>query len=293
MKLSLAAKFNLVFISIFLVGFAAAGYVADYLLKQSAREETVQTARLLMESALATRTYTSKHVLPLLQTQLKYEFIPESVPSFSAVEAMTTLLKKYPAFSYREAVLNPTNPRNRTQDWEADVVNKLRSQSAPTEFIGERDSQLGRVLYIARPFQIKDPACLTCHSVPAAAPKTMLDLYGSNNGFGWKFMEVVGAQIISVPMDVPLQRAQTIFRTFMLSLLGVFAFLFVALNVMVYFSVTRRISRLSKLADQVSMGNFAVEEFDAKGGDEVSTLTQSFGRMRTSLASALKMLEEG
>lgn len=292
MKISLAVKFNLVFITIFIIGFIAAGAVADYLLKRSAREETLQNARLLMDSALATRAYTTQHVLPLLQTQLKYEFLPESVPSFSATEQMSTLLKKYNAFSYKEAVLNPTNLRNRTQDWEADVVNKLREQSNPTEFIGERMSAAGPVLYIARPLQIKSPACLTCHSVPDAAPKTMLDVYGSKNGFGWKLNEVIGAQIISVPMEVPLQRAESIFRTFMLSLLAVFVFLFVALNLMVYFSVTRRISRLSALADQVSMGNFQVAEFDNRGTDEVSDLTASFGRMRTSLASALKMLEE-
>ncbi len=292
MKLSLAAKFNLVFISIFLLGFLAAGFVADLLLKQNAREETLQNGRLLMESALATRAYTKEHVLPLLQTQLKYEFLPESVPSFSANEQMGTLLKKYPFFSYREAVLNPTNLRNRTADWEADVVHKMRAQSNPSEYIGERETQTGRILFIARPFQIKDPACLTCHSVPNAAPKTMLDLYGSQNGFGWKLNEVVGAQMISVPMEVPLQRANAIFRTFMYSLLGIFAFLFIALNIMVYFSVTRRISKLSQLADQVSMGNFAAPEFNTGGNDEVSALTQSFGRMRTSLISALKMLEE-
>jgi protein-histidine pros-kinase len=40
------------------------------------------------------------------------------------------------------------------------------------------------------------------------------------------------------------------------------------------------------------MGKFDVAEFDLKGGDELSVLSQSFGRMRTSLASALKMLEE-
>lgn len=292
MKISLAAKFNLVFISIALVGFVAAGVVADYLLKQNAREETLQNARLLMDSAMATRAYTTKHVLPLLQTQLKYEFLPESVPSFSATEQMTTMLKKYNAFSYKEAVLNPTNLRNRTLDWEADVVHKLRGQTNPVEYIGERMTQTGHVLFIARPLQIKNQACLTCHSVPAAAPKTMLNVYGSQNGFGWKLDEIVGAQIISVPMDVPLQRAANIFRTFMFSLLGVFGFLFVALNLLMYFSVTRRISRLSVLADQVSLGNFQVAEFDTRGSDEVSDLGTSVNRMRISLASSLKMLEE-
>jgi len=291
MRLSLAVKFNLVFTVIFLFGFVAAGLVANILLKDNAREETLQNARLLMESALSARTYTSTQIVPLLKTQMKYEFLPQSVPSFSATEHLNTLLKKYPSFSYKEATLNPTNLRDRASDWEADVVNKLRAQANGSEYIGERDSPTGRALFIARPLQIKSEACLTCHSTAEAAPKTMVDIYGFNNGFGWKMNEVVGAQIVSVPMDVPLQRANSVLRTFMLSMLGVFVFIFVALNIMIHFFVTRRITHMSALADQVSMGKFDTGEFNVSGTDELSVLAQSFGRMRTSLSSALKMLE--
>lgn len=292
MKISIATKFNLVFISIFAVGFVAAGVIANVLLTENAREETLQNARLLMESAKAVRTYTSKQIVPLLQTQLKYEFHPQSVPSYSAVENFNYVMKTFPDFSYKEATLNPTNLRDRAADWEADVVNKLRNDPTLKEYSGERETSTGRYLYLARPLQIKDAACLACHSTAEAAPKTMLDKYGSNNGFGWTLNEVVGAQVISIPMSVPLQRANAIFKTFMLSLLGVFAFVFVALNVMVHFFVTRRITNLATLADQVSMGKFDVQEFNGGGSDELSALAQSFGRMRTSLASALKMLEE-
>ncbi|MFZ6648533.1 c-type heme family protein [Undibacterium sp. TJN25] len=292
MKMSIATKFNLVFISIFAIGFVAAGLIANALLKESAREETLQNARFLLESALAVRTYTSKQIAPLLQTQMKYQFHPQSVPSYSATENLNTVLKSYPDFTYKEATLNPTNLRDKASDWEADVVHKLRSEPTMKEYVGERDTPIGRALYIARPLQIKDPACLACHSTADAAPKTMTDIYGPNNGFGWNLNEIIGAQVISVPMAVPLQRANSIFKTFMLSLLGVFVFVFIALNIMVHYFVTRRITNLANTADQVSMGKFDVEEFDVKGNDELSALAQSFGRMRTSLSSALKMLEE-
>ena len=292
MKFSIATKFNLVFVTIFAVGFLAAGIVADSLLKASAREETIQNARLLLEAAKSVRGYTSKQIQPLLANQLKYEFHPQSVPSYSAVENMNTILKSYPDFSYKEATLNPTNLRDKATDWEVDIVQKLRKQPELTEYAGERESPTGRSLYIARPLQIKDAACLACHTTAAMAPKTMVDIYGPNNGFGWQLNEVIGAQVISVPMAVPLARAKGIFRTFMLSLLGVFVVVFIALNVMVHLFVTRRIKRLASVADEVSMGKFEAEEFDFKGNDELSALAQSFGRMRTSLASALKMLEE-
>ncbi|HSY27491.1 MAG TPA: DUF3365 domain-containing protein, partial [Burkholderiaceae bacterium] len=206
MRMSIATKFNVVFVSIFAIGFVAAGLIANTLLKDSAREETLQDARFLLESALAVRTYTSKQVAPLLQTQMKYQFNPQSVPSYAATENLNTVLKSYPDFTYKEATLNPTNLRDRAADWEADVVQKLRSDASMKEYIGERDTPIGRALYIARPLQIKDPACLACHSTADAAPKTMTDIYGGNNGFGWNLNEIIGAQVISVPMTVPLQR---------------------------------------------------------------------------------------
>jgi HAMP domain-containing protein len=292
MKLSIAAKFNLVFVSIFGIGFIAAGIVADRLLDASAREQTLRNARLLLDAAMSVRGYTATQVAPLLQNQMKFQFHPQSVPSYSAVENMNTILKAYPDFSYKEATLNPTNLRDKASDWEVDVVQKLRNTAGMKEFVGERDTATGRSLYIARPLQIKDAACLACHTTAAEAPKTMIDIYGPNNGFGWKLNEIVGAQVISVPMAVPLQRADAILRTFMLSLGGVFVAVFIALNVMVHVFVTRRIRHLAAVADDVSLGRFEAEEFDPRGNDEISALGRSFNRMRTSLASALRMLEE-
>ena len=292
MKLSIAAKFNVVFLSIFAIGVGAASVVTNHLLQENAREETLQSARVLMQSALAARGYTAAQIAPLLETRLKYEFLPQSVPSFAATEQLGQLLKQYPDFSYKEATLNPTNPRDRATDWEADLVNTLRARPALAELVGERSTSTGPALYLARPLQIKDAACLRCHSVPDAAPKTMTDIYGRNNGFGWKHMEVVGAQVVSVPMEVPLARASAMLHTYMLSMLGIFVFLFIALNIMVHTLVTRRITRMSRLADEVSLGKFNEQEFDVRGNDELSALARSFARMRSSLASAMKMLEE-
>jgi HAMP domain-containing protein len=291
-RLSLVAKFNIVFILIFLIGFGAASFIANMLLKDYARDSTLESARVLMQSATAARSYTVAQLAPLLQSQMKFTFLPQTVPSYAATEHLNLLLKTNADFSYKEATLNPTNPRDRATDWEADLVRALRDKPALGELVGQRESAVGPALYIARPLQIKDGACLSCHSVPEAAPKTMLDIYGPNNGFGWKLNEIIGAQVVSVPMAVPLQRANVMLKTFMLSMLGLFVFLFIALNVMVQVFVTRRITQMAAIADQVSLGQFEAAEMDTSGKDELSALALSFGRMRTSLTSAMKMLED-
>lgn len=292
MKLSLAAKFNAVFLAVFVVGFVATSLVTNYLLQQSAREETLATARLLMNSSSAASAYTAKQIVPLLESRLKFEFVPQSVPNFAATEHLQQMLKDYPEYAYKAAMLNPTNLRDRAVSWEAALVKQLADQPNREELVGERTSPTGPSLYVARPIVIRDAACLQCHSTPEAAPQTMLDIYGRVNGFGWKLNEVLGARVVSVPMALPLKHASTMLRTYMLSMLVIFVVLFLALNVMVHLFVTRRVRQMSALADRVSLGETDVEEIDVGGGDELSRLALSFGRMRTSLASAMKMLED-
>jgi len=57
--MKLLLKINIVVVIVFLVGLGAAYTVADRLLQQNARAEIQDAARIMMESALAVRTYTS------------------------------------------------------------------------------------------------------------------------------------------------------------------------------------------------------------------------------------------
>jgi HAMP domain-containing protein len=285
-------KFNLVLLAVFIVGFILTGFISYSVLQANAREEILDNARVMMESALSSRSYTNTQVKPLLETQLKYSFLPQSVPAYAATEQFNDLRKKYPDYSYKEATLNPTNPRDRATDWEADVVTQFRNGTAKaSELIGERDTATGRALYLARPIQIKDGACLACHNTVAEAPKTMIELYGPANGFGWKLNEIVGAQIVSVPSALPIQRANHTFKVFMLLLTLVLVLTFILINVMLHTIVIQRVKELSKLADEVSLGHLETAEFKTKSKDEIGVLTEALARMNKSLVQAIKMLE--
>ena len=289
--MGLRLKFNIVLALVFVAGIAVSAWVSYELLQRNAKQEVLRNAGLMMEAALAVRGYTVSQVKPLLEYQLQEKFLPQTVPAYAASETFNTLRKKYPDFSYKEALLNPTNPRNKAVEWETDIVNSFRNTAATTEVSGERDTAVGRMLYIARPIQIKDAACLVCHSVPSAAPASMIKLYGESNGFGWKHQEIVGAQVVSVPMALPIKNANDAFMTFMGSLAAIFAVTFIVLNVMLSVMIIRPISRMSASADKISQGDFNVPEF-GKGADEIATLGTSFNRMRRSLQKALKLIEK-
>jgi protein-histidine pros-kinase len=289
--MGLRLKFNLVLIVVFLAGFAAAGVISRQLLQENAREEILRNARLMMDTALAVRAYTVDQIKPHLDPRLEEEFLPQTVPAFAATETLGNIQKKYRDYAYKEAALNPTNPRDRSTDWESDLVQQFRQNPDAKELVSERDSATGRLLYIAKPIQITNPACLRCHSVPDAAPATMIKIYGEANGFGWKLNEIIGAQVVTVPMNIPIANADRALKTFMGSLAAVFVVFFVVLNLMLSWFIIRPIRRMSLAADSVSTGNFEVPEFAEDGKDEVALLGASFNRLRRSIEKAMQMID--
>jgi hypothetical protein len=290
-------KFNLVFIPVLLLCFGAIGYVTEHALVESARQHVEQNARIIMEAALSSRTYTTKQVAPLLQQKnfklqtavaelrktieevpksvdqnvpndlrasvkrgfllgqqhaltaledflnsikgksdelLDTEFHPQSVPAFAATEIFGYLREKFPNYFYKEATLNPTNPRDRATDWETDIVNQFRSDTGHSEMSAARDTPNGISLFLARPITVNNVSCLECHSTAEKAPVEMIKLYGTANGFDWKLNDIIGAQVVSVPLAVPLQSAQATFIDLLWWLIGAFLVILLVANIMVF-----------------------------------------------------------
>lgn len=290
--MSLRTKFNLVILASFLLGMTGAGFVSNEVLQRNAREEILNTAGILMESAMAVRTYTVSEIRPLLSVQIKRNFLPQTVPAYAATTNIQNLRKKYPEYTYKEATLNPTNPASRATDWESSIIDYFRNDLEQQEIIGERDTATGPMLYLARPIQIKNKNCLSCHGKIEDAPETMLARYGRANGFGWKLNEVIGSQIVSVPMSLPLARADNTFHTFMTALATVFIGVFIILNLLLQFIVIQPIKKISSIAHDVSMGEMDAAECDTNGKDEIAELGHSFNRMRRSLINAIEMLDD-
>ncbi|MEZ4388860.1 MAG: DUF3365 domain-containing protein [Candidatus Krumholzibacteriia bacterium] len=290
--MNLLVKLNLILILVFALGLVPAAMISRDLLAANAESQVVQNARIMMETAMAMRSYTVGQVRPLLDPLMEHEFLPQSVPAYSATEIFNALRQSHPEYTYKEATLNPTNPRNRAVDWETDLVNEFRRDTERREIVGHRDTPLGPALYLSKPIRITNENCLACHTSPEKAPQTMLAVYGSGGGFGWQMDEVIGAQIVQVPMSEPVRLARVAFQKLLLVLVGLFVFTLLAMNLLLEAVVVRPIRRLSDMADRVSRGELAVPEVTVRGRDEVATLAGSFGRMRISLAKALAMLED-
>jgi HAMP domain-containing protein len=288
--MSLLVRINLALGVVFVAAALIAGYACRSILEANAQREVFAEAGLMMDSALAIRDYTANEILPLLSERIQNEFPPQSVPFYAATQNFLRLRERHPEYTYKEATLNPTNPRDRAADWEGDIIQRFRNDAKSQEMVGERDTPLGKSLYLARP--IRNAAeCSTCHGSPSSAPRTLIARYGGDNGFGWQTNEVVGAQVVSVPFASATANADRAFRAFMISLIAVFAAVFLVVNAVLYVLVVRPMRRIARVADRLSLGDMSAEDFPQHGAKEIASVTRSFNRMRKSLEKALRLLE--
>lgn len=292
-KLNLGQKFTLMLLGVFFVGILISGIALSRLLNYTAQAELTSKALMLMETMNSVRQYTVDEVRPELAKIDGDTFLPEIVPSYSAHTVFDFLQSspEYEGFLYKEAVLNPTNPKDQADEFEISLITAFQQPDSPEDIEDFRTLPGGKKLYyIARPIQIKQDACLECHSTVSRAPKSMVDLYGTDGGFGWELNEIVGTQLISVPAETVLMKAN---RSLLITL-GIFTVAFAIAIFLVNFwlkrYVVRPLNRMASVAEAVSTGDTQAE-FTKWSEDEVGKLTDSFNRMRLSLQMAMQRLE--
>lgn len=218
-------KVNLILLGVAATVIELFAVLSTPFLESVARTEVLQKARIMMEAAAGIRTYTSNEIAPLLRAERDGDkFHPQTVPAYAASRNFALLAGKFSDYAYREAALNPTNPSNRAVDWEADIINDFRRNPHKRELITERETHNGRVLSLSQAIVSSEP-CLSCHGAADKAPRSMIAAYGTQNGFGWRLNEVVGAQIVSVPMAVALEHSARTRNLFIGVLAGVFLLL--------------------------------------------------------------------
>ena len=292
-NLKLGKKFTILLLLVFAWGVIFSGIALATVLNRNAQDEISSKAHMLLGTMNSVRDYTSTQIRPELSDKLESEFLPQVVPAYSAREVFENLRadKTYREFFYKEATLNPTNLRDKADDFETEIVERFRTETNLKELKGFRSLPSGDFFYLARPLPISKPSCLECHTTPDVAPKSMIERYGTANGFGWKLNEVIGAQIISVPAYKLLQSGHQSFVLIMGIVVGVFATAILMVNFWLKRYVVRPLNRMAQVAEAVSTGDTDAE-FERASNDEVGNIAEAFTRMKTSLAMAMQMLEK-
>jgi len=294
-NLKLGVKLNLILLSILISAIAASGIFLSKILENKIEQEVADKAFLIIETMNSVRNYTSSQVKPELASRLATEayFIPETVPAYSAREVFEGLRdqSEYQNFLYKEATLNPTNPRDKADLFETEITQEFRQDKQLKETTGFRSDGNGKFYYIARPLEIKKASCLECHDTAEKAPANLVSTYGKEHGFGWKLNEIVASQIVSVPASKVYEAANQL----KLSVLGIVGTIFIVaialINLFLDKSIIKPIRKMAVLSNEISTGNMDLQ-FDHSSKDEIGTLGKSLNRMVQSLKIALEMMDE-
>lgn len=292
-NVNIHTKFNIIMTMIFMLGIFLSSTALSRVLEHRAEEELTSKAMVLFATMNSVRNYTQNHINPLLAPKLETEsaFIPEAIPTYSVREVFESIRSdgEYKNFFYKDAAPNPTNLRDKADEFETQLVKEFRVHPQTKQRSDFRNLPEGKVFYIARPFAIKEQKCLQCHSTPAIAPKSLLTSYGSEHGFGWKLNEIVAAQILYVPAEEVFHSVRRSFYFVMGVIICVFVIMISTINLLLKKAVLQRIRKISKTAQEVSIGNMDAE-FTEKSQDEIGALAVAFNRMKSSLEISMKLI---
>lgn len=295
-NLKLGTKLNLILVVIFLSTIISCGSLLSHILENKVEREVANKAFLAIETMNSVRDYTSNQIQPELSGRLETEmaFLPETVPAYSAREVFENLrtIPQYQDFTYKEAALNPTNLKDKADEFETTLVEKFRQNNNLNQLAGFRTISDRNFYYVARPLAVDKVSCLQCHSLPENAPRSLINTYGDRNGFNWQLNEIVAAQMVSVPATQVFAAANQL----QWSIVGVISLFFLiaiaAINAFMRLAIVRPIQKMSHLSTQVSTGNLNAQ-FTHDSKDEIGILAKALDRMKISLQMAMQMIEEG
>lgn len=263
-----------------------------FVLRNRALGEAEERARILLSTALAVRNYTDHHILPIITQLPRNDFFEESVPSFAAQTVFRQLGGEAGLYTYREPALNPTSIGDRPSPLEVELIRRFRDSQNLVELAGVRDIGMERLYYVARPIRITDPACLICHDTPDRAPAAMLARYGRDNGFGWRLNEVVGIQLLTVPVAEEFSGMVGLVASLAGGLLLVFGICYAALSTTLDTTLVRPLKALAHAADQASLSGSHVVTPPRGGVLELCRLAEAIERLRCSVVKAMERLSD-
>ncbi|MDB5296381.1 MAG: histidine kinase, partial [Phycisphaerales bacterium] len=293
-RLGLGAKFNLILLAVFLVGAATSWFALNEVAGRRAQGQVAANSDMLRKAMNSVRDYTGGNIGPHLKPLQaeRQTFIPETVPGFAAREVFERFRQQdgFADFLYKEAAPNPTNLRDKADDFEEELVKKFAADPSLKADSGFRTVNGQPMFYSASPIPVKSKSCLECHTTAAEAPAAMVNVYGPDNGFGWRLNDVVAAQVVYVPAARVIAQGRQDARTVALLFAGVSGLVILLINLLLRRTVLRPLANLAAATEAVGQGADADRRFGdtdrgrslatvSTRGDELGELAGHFGKM--------------
>jgi methyl-accepting chemotaxis protein len=296
-RLKLGTQFTIVLSIVFLCSSLLSYGILSQVQRNTAERTVTEQAMVMMNTLNSLRSHHANEVLPWMtvENDTLAEFVPETVPSYVVRQVFEQFRQKeeFKRYLYKDATLNPTNPRDQADDFETDLIAQFKLDENLDEIHGFRTLEGELLFYTARPFMITDASCLDCHSTPEAAPKNLITTYGDQNGFGWNLNEILATQIIYLPARQIFQAARRNTRLAVAIFMAIFAVVLLIVNKLIKHAIVEPLQPMARVAKQFSEESSSTldssaeaseQEFKklnkiANQGDELGQLARIFQRM--------------
>lgn len=289
-KMSLQVRFAVMLIIIFIVSLPLVGAAAYFVLQKNINEDVFEQAKFFLNTMETVRQHVGKVMRPAAQENIPGKFdVRLMSTSFAARGVAERLKEKFPEYTFRHVSLNPRNPVNRADNFEQNVLQFFGSNRQLSEtkgFIGKGNAEY---FYVAKAV-ISESSCMQCHSQPDVAPQEVIAAYGNTAAFGWQPDQVMASLIVYVPTKLAREHAYKALLTFMLLYAAVFFVILFMIDRAIVNGIIKPIRKFAATADEISKGNFE-KDFAVSGSDEIKTLAEAFGRMKTSIIASMNMIE--
>ncbi|HBE20241.1 MAG TPA: histidine kinase [Cyanobacteria bacterium UBA11149] len=301
-KLKLAHKFTLFLSLVFIASIIIGGIILSQVSYHQAEGQVAYNAELLMKMMNSVKSYTNTEVRPLLDPLVNKQpkFIPQTIATYSARKIFESISNQseYQDYLYKDAVLNPTNPEDKANELETELINQFNQEFSedPNNIQDKYDfttTETGESFYVARPIIITDQTCLKCHGKPEAAPKSIIASYGKENGFGWELNKPIGVQIIYVPSEQIFQKGRDLSSLTIGIFIVMFTIAIILINLLIKGIVIDKIRPMSRLAQKIRNDELSPDpmtepdiqklEKVAKNGDELGHLARIFEQMANAI----------
>ncbi len=289
-NLRLRKSFTLIMVIVYFVSLPFIIAISYQVLLKNAERESIERAQMMLRAMDAIKEYVGGTMRPVLEELSDKEPV-ELTSGFYVIREISDIITESDRqYSFKFACINPLNPVNKANRFETEKINEFRSGRFSDQWRGFIDTQQGSSYVIMTPIVV-DSHCLRCHGDPATVTEEQKKRYGTTSGYNWKVGEIIGANTVYVPANVPIQNAKRALLIFSIVYSLFFLFIIFVIDRLIKASIIKPIEELVQTADEISRGNFA-KDFEVKAGNEIKTLADAFTRMKISLMKAMDILRK-
>lgn len=286
---SITRRFNIWILAIYALSIVISAPTIYFYTRHEVYQQSNTQLRMLVDIVKSIKGYVAADLRPYFMKQQLFH--TAGMSGIVAVSRVATNFKDMQQnYSIRNVSDNPLNAKNSPQALEQDLLQGFRRNRDLREIRVEGMLDGQQMLVRSAPI-VSKKGCLRCHGDPSKVPDDVTAEYGGSSGYGYKVGDVVGLEVVGVPIagidSVAMQRSLVAIA--LLTLL--FALVFVAINMLVRRNLITPMLQITKTARAISKGRLD-QPLSLPRNDEIGDLARSVELLRRSFAQLMKRMRK-